>query len=218
MISRMARFAVAHLDDVGEREDAGRHFRPIRLQLGITAFGATTWTAHAGGEQILNEHDPGDPTADQELFVVLRGHATFQLDGTSVDAPNGTFVFVPPGTTRSAVADEAETEILLIEGTPGKAYDARGWEIWAPLAPLYSSGRHGEVAERLGVEVEAHPQYGMLFFNLACCESLLGRTDDALQHLRRAIELSEEFREDAMHDADLAAIREESAFKQMIAD
>jgi tetratricopeptide (TPR) repeat protein len=149
---------------------------------------------------------------------VLRGHATFELDGTSVDAPTGTFVFAPPGTSRSAVADEAETEILMIEGTPGKAYDARGWEIWAPLAPLYASGRHEEVAERLKGEVEAHPEYGLLFFNLACSESLLGRTADALQHLRRAIDISEEFREYAKHDEDLVAIREESAFKQMTND
>jgi hypothetical protein len=30
----------------------------------------------------------------------------------------------------------------------------------------------------------------MLFFNLACCESQCGRTSDALDHLRHAIEMS----------------------------
>jgi len=32
------------------------------------------------------------------------------------------------------------------------------------------------VADRLRVLVEADPQYAELFYNLACCESLAGRT------------------------------------------
>jgi hypothetical protein len=56
----------------------------------------------------------------------------------------------------------------------------------------------------------------MLFFNLACCESLCGRTGDALEHLRRAIEMSEEFRESARADSDLDPIRHEPGFEQLI--
>jgi hypothetical protein len=66
--------------------------------------------------------------------------------------------------------------------------------------------------------VEASPQYALLFYNLACCESLSGRTADALDHLRHAIEMSEEFRDSAKHDSDLDPIRDESAFKQLISD
>jgi len=36
-----------------------------------------------------------DPTADQELLLVLRGHAVFELDGDRLDAPAGTLVFAP---------------------------------------------------------------------------------------------------------------------------
>jgi tetratricopeptide (TPR) repeat protein len=214
----MARYAVAHLDEIEELVDGRCHYRPVRLQLGITSFGASVWTARTAGDLVVDEHDPGDPTADQELFAVLRGHALFELDGNRVDAPAGTFVFAPPGMKRRAVAQEAGTEILLIEGTPGKAYEPRGWELWAPLAPLYASGQYAEVADRLRVAVEAHPQYPMLIYNLACCESITGRTADALDHLRRAIEMSDEFREDAKHDTDLDAIREERLFKQLISD
>jgi quercetin dioxygenase-like cupin family protein len=212
----MARYAVARLDELEEFVDDGSLYRPVRLQLGITSFGASAWSARAAGELIIHEHDSGDPTADQELFVVLRGHAAFEIEGDRVDAPAGTFVYAPPGIKRRAFAEEAGTAILLIEGTPGKAYEPRGWELWAPLAPLYFSGRYAEVADRLRVAIEAHPHYPMLLYNLACCESLTGRTADALQHLGRAIEMSEEFREDAKHDADLRAIREEPAFSQLI--
>ncbi len=214
----MAAYTVAHLDEIEELADAGAHYRPIRHHLGITAFGATAWTAQAAGDPVINEHDEDDPTADQELFLVLHGHARFELDGDEVDAPAGTLVFAAPGTKRMATAREEGTTILALEGTPGQAYEPRGWELWAPLAPLYDAGEYAEVADRLGALVAGAPQYPMLFFNLACCESLSGRTSDALDHLRRAVELSEEFRQSAKADADLDPIRDEASFKQLIGD
>jgi hypothetical protein len=214
----MAGYAVAHLDEIEEFADAGCRYRPIRHHLGITAFGVTAWTARAAGDLVINEHDEDDPTADQELFLVLRGHAEFELDGRLVDAPAGTLVFAPPRTKRKASAKEEGTIILALEGTPGKGYVARGWELWAPLAPRYEAGEYAEVADRLRAVVAAAPQYPMLFYNLACCESLCGRTSDALDHLRQAVEMSEEFRGSAKGDSDLDPIRDESAFKQLIGD
>jgi hypothetical protein len=217
-LGRMAGYAVAHLDEIDELVDGRCLYRPVRHHLGITSFGATTWTAYAAGDLIVAEHDEGDPTADQELFLVLRGHAVFEIEGDRVDAPAGTLVFAPPRLKRRAFAEEAETMIMLIEGTPGKAYEPRGWELWAPLAPLYESGKHAEVANRLRVLVDAHPQYALLFYNLACCESLTGRTTDALEHLRRAIDMSEEFRGNAQLDSDLDPIRNQQAFRQLVSD
>ena len=212
----MARYAVAHLDEIDEFQDGRCHYLPIRHHLGITAFGVTAWTAHAAGDLIVDEHDEGDPTRDEELFLVLRGHAVFELEGDRVDAPAGTLVFAPPRTKRTASAVEAGTTVLAIEGSPGKPYDARGWELWAPLVPLYEAGAYAEVADRLRVLVEESPQYPMLFYNLACCESLTDRTAEALAHLRHAIEMSDEFRDSAKHDSDLDPIRDEPAFEQLV--
>jgi hypothetical protein len=58
----------------------------------------------------------------------------------------------------------------------------------------------------------------LLFYNLACCESLTGRTTDALDHPRRAIDMSEEFRGHAKRDSDLDRIRDQPAFRQLISD
>jgi tetratricopeptide (TPR) repeat protein len=209
-------WATAHLDAIEAFDDAGCLFRPVRLQLGITAFGASVWTARAAGDLVIDWHDPGDPTADEELFLVVQGHAVFELNGERVEAPVGTFVFAPPGTQRRAYGTEAGTAILLIEGTPGRGYQPRGWELWAPLAPMYAAGRYAEVADALRSAVEAHPEYGMLFYNLACCESLSGQPTVALDHLRRAIELSEEFRDNARSDADLDGIRGMSSFSDLV--
>jgi tetratricopeptide (TPR) repeat protein len=212
----MAAHAIAHLDEIEEYDDAGCRYRPIRHHLGISAFGVTAWTASAAGDLVINEHDDGDPTADEELFLVLRGHAIFEVDGDRVDAPAGTLVFAPPRTKRTASAEEAGTIILALEGSPGKAYDARGWELWAPVAPLYGSGNFAEVTDRLTSLVAVSPQYPMLFFNLACCESRCGRTDDALDHLRQAIAMSDEWRESARSDSDLDPIRDEPVFQELI--
>lgn len=212
----MASYAIARLQEIEESADEGCYYRPIRHHLGITAFGATAWTGHSAGDRIINEHDEDDPTADQELFLVLSGHAVFELDGDQVDAPAGTLVFAPPGTKRTASAAQDKTTVIAVEGSPGKAYEARGWELWAPLAPLYGAGEYAEVADRLGALVAASPQYPMLFFNLACCESQLGRTRDALDHLRRAVDMSEEFREAAKDDSDLDPIRDEPEFGGLI--
>lgn len=212
----MAAYAVAQLDEIEELPDAGCHYRPVRHHLGVTAFGVTTWTARAAGDLVIAEHDEDDPTADQELFLVLTGHAVFEIDGDRVDAPAGTLVFAPPGTRRTATAQQGGTTVLALEGTPGRAYEARGWELWAPLAPLYAAEEYAEVADRLGALVAASPQYPMLFFNLACCESRSGRTREALDHLRQAVEMSEEFRRSAEDDPDLDPIRDEPAFRQLV--
>ena len=63
---------------------------------------------------------------------------------------------------------------------------------------------------------EANPEYSALFYNLACCESLAGRTADALEHLRHSIEMSDYFQELAKSDSDFDPIREEPVFKELI--
>ena len=210
----MSGYEVAHLDEIDELDDGREPYRPVRHHFGITGFGVTAWTAREAGDRIINEHDESD--SDEELYLVLKGRAVFELDGDRVVAPAGTFVFARPAVTRTAFAEEAETTIIVVGGTPGKPYEPNGWELWATLRPLYEAGESAEVADRLRVLVEAHPQYALLFYNLACCESLTGRKTDALDHLRRAIEMSERFRAYAQGDSDFDPIRDEPAFKELM--
>ena len=166
----MSGYAVAHLDEIDEQDDGRCPWRPVRHHFGITAFGVNAWTARDAGDRVINEHDESEPDASEELYLVLRGHAAFELDGDRVVAPAGTLVFVRPGVKRTAFAEESETTIIALGGTPGKAYEPDGWELWAPLNPLYNSGEYAEAADRGRVLVEAHPHYAGLFYNLACCE------------------------------------------------
>jgi tetratricopeptide (TPR) repeat protein len=111
----------------------------------------------------------------------------------------------------------AWTTIVAVGAARGKAYQPVGWEIWAPLRRLYESGDYAAAADRGRDLIEANPQYPVLFYNVACCESLAGRTADALEHLRRAIDLSEQCRSYAKDDSDFDPIRDEAAFKELVA-
>ena len=212
----MSGYAVAHLDEIDELDDGRCPWRPVRHHFGITAFGINAWTGRDAGDRIINEHDEAEPDLNEELYLVQRGHAVFELDGERLDAPAGTLVFVPPGVKRTAFAEEPGTTIIAVGGTPGKAYEPDGWEIWEPFRGLYEAGEYAAVADRGGELMEAHPQYGVPLYNLACCESLAGRTTDALEHLREAINLSERLRSTAKDDSDFDPIRDEPAFKELI--
>ena len=144
----MTSYAVAQLEEIDEVNDGREPFRPVRHHFGITSFGVTTWTARDTGDRIINEHDESEPDSSEELYLVVRGRAVFELDGDRVAAPAGTFVFVPPGVKRTAFAEEPDTTLIALGGTPGKAYEPDGWELWAPLNILYEAGEYAEAAER----------------------------------------------------------------------
>jgi tetratricopeptide (TPR) repeat protein len=211
----MSGYAIAKLDELEEVNDGRCPFRPVRHHFGITAFGVNAWTGREAGDRIINEHDEAEPDGNEELYLVIEGRAVFELDGERRDAPAGTFVFVRSGVKRTAFAEEPGTTIVAVGGEPGKAYEAVGWEVWAPLQPLYQAGRYDEVGDRGREAIESGP-YAAPLYNLACCESLAGRSADAVEHLRRAIELSERFRSYAKEDSDFDPIREEPGFKQLV--
>jgi hypothetical protein len=125
-------------------------------------------------------------------------------------------VFVPPGVRRTAFAEESGTTIIALGGMPGKAFEPAGFELWAPLAPLYAAGEYAEAADRGQELIKAHPEYLMLLYNVACCESLAGRTADAIEHLRLGVERSDRFRSLAAEDSDFDPIREDPAVKELI--
>jgi tetratricopeptide (TPR) repeat protein len=211
----MSEFAVAHLEEIGEITDGREPWRPVRHHFGITSFGINTWTGREAGDRIINEHD--EEGENEELYFVQSGRARFELDGEHVDAPAGTFVFARPSVKRTAFAEEPETTILAVGGTPGEVYQPDGWELWAPFGQLYQEGRYAEAADQARDVADAHPEYPALLYNLACCESLAGRKADAIEHLRLAIERSGRVREYLAGDLDLDPLREEPAFQALLA-
>jgi len=212
----MSDYTVTRIEEIDEIDDGREPFRPVRHHLGITSFGVNSWTARQAGDRIINEHDEDEPGGHEELYVVVSGRARFELGGESVDAPAGTLVYVKPKIKRTAFAEEPNTTLLAVGGAPGEAYEAGGWELWAPLNPLFRAGKYDEAADRGRELVDANPEYPGLLYNVACAESLAGRKDDAIEHLRRSLELSPRFREMAKADDDFATLRDEPGFKELV--
>jgi tetratricopeptide (TPR) repeat protein len=213
----MATSAVARLDEIEEIDDGRCPFRPVRHHFGIMTFGVNAMTARSDGDRLINEHEEAEPDSSEELYVVVSGHARFELDGEMHDAPVGTFVHVPAGIKRTAFAKEAGTTVLAIGGAPrGEPYAPNGWELFAPLFPLFESGDYEEGADRAQALIADDPPYGAVYYNTACFESRAGRIDAALAHLRRAVELSPSLAELARGDDDLAALRDHSRFAEIV--
>jgi tetratricopeptide (TPR) repeat protein len=212
----MAAWASERLHDIDEISDGRVPWRPVRHHFGIASFGINAFTGREAGDRIINEHAETEE-GNEEIYLVHSGRARFELDGETLDAPAGTLVYVSPEVKRTAFAEEQNTTLVAVGGVPGKAYEANGWEIWAPLGLLYQAGEHEQVAERLGAALVDDPPYPLLHYNAACVYSLTGRTEEAMKHLRRAVELSPDTsRKYAENDPDLEAIRGEPAFAELI--
>ena len=203
---------VARLDDIERR---GRDI-PVREHLGIQAFGTNAFTPAEDGT-LINEHDENG-TGQEELYIVLEGNATFEIDGQTVDAPAGTFVFVGPGSRRKATGDGT---VLAVGATPGEAYEAIDWgEAWpfhSESMKAYSEQRYADALEAVRGGLGHMPDHAGLHYNYACFATLAGTIDDdTFAHLRRSVELFPRFREDARRDDDFAAARDDPRFEDAL--
>ena len=206
------KWQVARLDDIERR---GRGI-PVREHLGIQAFGINAYTPGEDGT-LIGEHDESG-SGQEELYIVLDGTATFEVDGEKVDAPAGTFVFVGPGSQRKATG---EGTVLAVGATPGEAYQGIDWgEAWPyhrESLTAYGDKRYDDALDAVRAALQHVPDHGGLHYNYACFATLAGDTsDETFDHLRRSVELLPRFREDARRDDDFAAVREDPRFEEAL--
>lgn len=214
----MSAYKTAHFTDIEVIENGRAPLRPVRHHFGISTFGVNTWTANQAGDRLINEHDETE-VDKEELYLVLEGRARFELDGQTLDAPTGTFVYCPPEVTRSAFAEEAGTTLLSMGGgAPGKPYEVEDWEVWSPMMGFFYAGQYAETADWVHARMREgmEPTAGILY-NLACAESLAGRREDALAHLAKSLEMNPEFRGLAREDSDFDAVKDDPRFQQLLA-
>jgi mannose-6-phosphate isomerase-like protein (cupin superfamily) len=204
-------FHVAHIDDLERIAIGEMIYRPVRRPLGVTAFGANAYTADEAGGELIEPHD--ETTAGsafhEELYVVVAGHAAFEVDGQEVDAPVGTLVLVPQGVHRAATAKEGATTVLVIGGPPGAAGPISPFEHWYAATPAYEAGDYARAYEIAAQGLADHPGNGTLHYNLGCYAAMAGEREKAIEHLRTAFERDPRSREWARTDEDLASLREE---------
>ncbi|HYX75888.1 MAG TPA: hypothetical protein VE757_01815 [Gaiellaceae bacterium] len=203
---------VARLDEIEKR---GRDI-PVREHFGIHGFGINAYTPSEDGA-LIGEHDEAG-SGQEEVYLVLDGNATFELDGETIEAPAGTFVSVRPEARRKATGDGT---VLAIGATPGEAYEGIDWgEAWTfhrDSMTAYGEERYDDALEAVRGGLELKPDAAGLHFNYACFASMAGETgDETFEHLRRSVELRPRFREDARRDDDLDALRDDPRFEEAL--
>ena len=188
----------------------------MREHFGIHAFGINAFTPGEGG-LLIGEHDEAG-SGQEELYIVLDGTATFEIDGVTVEAPAGTFVFVPPGSKRKATG---EGTVLALGATPGQAYQGLDWgEAWPfhrASLEAYGEQRYADALDAVRSGLERTPDNPGLNYNYACFSTLAGEVDDeTFTRLRRSVELFPPFRKQAPRDDDFAAVHDDPRFKEAL--
>jgi tetratricopeptide (TPR) repeat protein len=187
-------------------------WRPVRQRFGIRAFGVNAYTARETDGQIVEEHTERT-LGHEEIYLVLRGRARFTVDGNEHELGPGQLVFVrDPQLRRGAVALDADTAVLALGGKPGEPHTVSAWETIFAAEPARRAGRWEEAIALHRQALAGQPDRPELLYNLACLEALAGRRADALDHLRRAVELEPRWREAAADDEDFDAIRDDPDF------
>jgi mannose-6-phosphate isomerase-like protein (cupin superfamily) len=206
------KWKVARLDEIERR---GRDI-PVREHMGLNSFGVNAFTPGEDGT-LINEHDEAG-SGQEELYIVLDGNATFEIDGETFEAPAGTYVSVAPEARRKATG---EGTILAFGATPGQAYQALNWGDAWPLhrdsLTAYGEKRYADALESVRGGLEHLPDHAGFHYNYACFATLSGETDDeTFGHLRRAVELFPAFRDQAPRDDDFAAVRDDPRFEEAL--
>jgi quercetin dioxygenase-like cupin family protein len=206
---------VIHLEELEAIPGPGSLiWRPVRLTLGLRAFGCNAYTATEAGQDVVEPHTEDPKLAHQELYFVASGRARFTVDGESYEAPAGTYVFIPdPASHRHAVAEEVGTTVLSFGGPP--TFEPSAWEWAFRAAPLFRSEPQ-RAREILEDGLAVHPDSANLHYNVARLEAVQGKADAALVALRKALGARPEMAEWAREDGDLAGLREDPDFRALV--
>jgi mannose-6-phosphate isomerase-like protein (cupin superfamily) len=181
-------------------------WRPVRRTLDVGAFGINAYVAPAAGDDVVEEHTE-QSLGHEEIYFVLTGHATFELDEETLDAPAGTVVFVrDPAVKRHARAEEPGTSVLAVGGPRDRAYEPSPWEHWFAAERHRASGDFDAMADEIAAGLDQYPDHPALLYYLSRAEVLAGRTDDALAHVSRALELRPEWSDHIRQDDELAPL------------
>ena len=195
--------------------DDGRQRFDVRRRVDVTSFGVQAFRAPKDVD-VVREHDETllGEAGQEELYVVLNGAATFEIDGETVDAPAGSFVHVSPTAKRKATAKEEGTTILVVGGTPGRAYEPAPQEA-ADAFVAYNAGDFETALAKQQIVVEKRPNDPVAIFNAGCFAAQAGHGDEAIEQLRRAVEINERIKDLMATDDDLDSIRDDPRFAEL---
>jgi mannose-6-phosphate isomerase-like protein (cupin superfamily) len=96
-------------------------FHRAGAELGVESFGMQIFDMPPNFED-YPEHDHAED-GQEEVYVVLRGSAEFEIDGERVPVDSERIVRVSAGTKRKLVPGPEGVRILALGGVPGRLYE-----------------------------------------------------------------------------------------------
>jgi len=103
--------------DAGERFDhEHRRAHDVRGFFEVGSFGVNAFQAHEGELLVVPHDELGEGEQQEELYVVVEGRARFTCDGADLELGPGGVVACRAKVTRSAVALESPTTVLMVSG------------------------------------------------------------------------------------------------------
>ncbi len=195
------------IDDLeGSPWPGGLTWHPVRMELGLHAFGAAGFSGDAGAMVVEPHVETRDGRGHEELYVVLSGRVAFTVDGSRVDAPAGTLVFVEPDERRSAVAAEDGTTVLVLGGPP--TFQPSGFE-WQMRARPFMRSDPARARAILLEGLAELPGSAAIPYAFALLEAAQGDLDAALLSLREALAREPRLRAEALREPELAPLLEQ---------
>ena len=80
--------AVAQIDEIDEIDDGRVLLAPLSGSTSASCCSESMRsTAHQVGDRLMNEYDESADDSQEELYLVQRGRATFELDGERLNDP-----------------------------------------------------------------------------------------------------------------------------------
>ncbi len=117
-----SRFTIVHANEL---EKSGPKWSLVRRSLGVESFGLNLVEIPPG--EGIPEHDERERD-QEEVFYVISGKPTFEIDGERYPVPAGTFVRLDPEPTRRFVNEGDEpARVLVISAPRSSGYEPMGW-------------------------------------------------------------------------------------------
>src|SRR5215218_8158166 len=160
--------------------------------------------------------------SDGRVQINVRRHFGIQAFGTSAYRADSGKLISEHDETGFRIGQSHQEELYVVVavratgGKPGEAFFALPEE-FSVAFEAYSNKDYERSIEIYRELLESgFPNRAGIVYNIACNEALLGRTDDAFEHLREAIGADPSAVELARTDSDLDPIRADPRFAELI--
>ena len=211
-------YRVLSIDDLDRLKstDGELTLLPLRRTIGFRPFGVNAWLGEHTGDQVIERHR--EPDGDEELYVVVRGRASFTLGEEAFEAPAGTLVHAKPGMLREAIALEDDTVVLAVGAKQGTVWEPAGWEDFYVAFAHRAAGRVDEGRAVVADALARQPGTWQGPYNAACFEALAGDDDAAFAHLQVAYgRAPATIAKYAAGDGDLARLQSDPRWQELFA-